>query len=110
MRPARATLCVVAAALVAWRAAAVTTTSPPIQVRPAPREPAAPRASTTDITAEEFLAKLLPEKELAVEGVVASEPACEGVKVEPALVLVLSDAAPKADPDTPLTELVEEEC
>lgn len=66
--------------------------------------------SGPDITAEEFLAKLLPEKELAVEGVVASEPECEGVKVEPALILVLSDAASDADPETPLTELVLEEC
>ena len=65
---------------------------------------------STDITAEEFLAKLLPEKELAVEGVVASEPACEGVKVEPALILVISDAAAQSRPETPLTELVEAEC
>ena len=66
--------------------------------------------SSADITAEEFLVKLLPEKELAVEAVVATEPECEGVKVEPSLVLVISDAASKADPDTPLTELVVEEC
>ena len=67
-------------------------------------------AESSDITAEEFLVKLLPEKELAIEGVVASEPACEGLKVEPALVLVLSDAASQASPDTPLTDLVVEEC
>jgi len=66
--------------------------------------------ATQDLTAEEFLAKLLPEKELAVEGVVASEPACEGVEVEPSLILVISDAASDADPETPLTELVEAEC
>ena len=40
---------------------------------------------STDITAEEFLAKLLPEKEIAVEAVIATEPECEGVKVEPSL-------------------------
>lgn len=67
-------------------------------------------AESSDITAEEFLAKLLPEKELAIEGIAASEPACEGLKVEPALVLVLSDAASQAAPDTPLTDLVVEEC
>ena len=67
-------------------------------------------AESSDITAEEFLVKLLPEKELAIEGVVASEPACEGLKVEPALVLVLSDAASQAAPETPLTNLVLEEC
>ena len=54
--------------------------------------------------------KLLPEKEVAVEAVIATEPECEGVKVEPSLVLVISDAASKADPDTPLSELVVAEC
>jgi hypothetical protein len=63
-----------------------------------------------DITAEEFLMKILPEKEVAVEAVIATEPECEGVKVEPSLVLVISDAASKADPETPLAELVTEEC
>jgi hypothetical protein len=63
-----------------------------------------------DITAEEFLVKLLPEKEVAVEAVIATEPECEGVKVEPSLVLVISDAASNADPETPLTELVVAEC
>ena len=67
-------------------------------------------AESTDVTAEEFLVKLLPEKELAIEGVVATEPDCEGLKVEPALVLVISDAASKAEPDTPLTDLVVDEC
>jgi len=66
--------------------------------------------ASSGITAEEFLAKLLPEKELAVEGVVASVPGCEGVKVQPSFILVLSDAATQAEPETPLTELVEAEC
>ena len=74
------------------------------------RRQGASGAESSDITAEEFLVKLLPEKELAIEGVVASEPACEGLKVEPALVLVISDAASQASPDTPLTDLVVEEC
>ena len=67
-------------------------------------------SSASDLTAEEFLAKLLPEKEQAVEGVVVSEPACEGLDVEPSLILVISDAASKADPETPLSELVKAEC
>jgi hypothetical protein len=67
-------------------------------------------SESTDITAEEFLAKLLPEKEIAVEAVIATEPECEGVKVEPSLILVISDEASKADPDTSLTELVVGEC
>ena len=66
--------------------------------------------ASADLTAKEFLAKLLPEKQLAIEAVVASEPECEGVKAEPSLVLVISDAASEADPDTSLTELVTEEC
>ena len=109
MRPARATLCAVAAAL-ALAGCGGDDDGPADSGATGAQGASGAEGSTTDITAEEFLSKLLPEKELAVEGVVASEPACEGVKVEPALVLVLSDAAAKADPDTPLTELVEEEC
>jgi hypothetical protein len=67
-------------------------------------------APANDLTAEEFLLKLLPEKEVAIEAVVATEPECEGVKVEPSLVLVISDAATDADPRTPLTDLVVEQC
>jgi len=69
-----------------------------------------PTGAATDITADEFLLKLLPAKELAIEAVVATAAACEGVKVEPSFVLVVSDAASKADPDAPLTEIVEAEC
>jgi hypothetical protein len=65
---------------------------------------------SADITSEEFLAKLLPEKQIAIEGVVATAAECEGVKVEPSFVLVVSDAASSAEPDTPLTELVTAEC
>ena len=67
-------------------------------------------SASTDITSEEFLAKLLPEKQVAIEAVVATEPECEGVKVEPSFVLVVSDAASNAEPDTPLTGLVTAEC
>jgi len=66
--------------------------------------------SATDITAGDFLPKLLPEKEVAIEAVVATEPGCKGLSVEPSFVLVVSDAASKADPDTPLSELVAAEC
>jgi len=67
-------------------------------------------SASADITAEEFLAKLLPEKQVAIEAVVAAEPECEGIKVEPSLALVISDAASNAEPSTPLTALVTEEC
>jgi hypothetical protein len=66
--------------------------------------------TSEDVTAEEFLAKLLPEKQAAIEAVLATEPGCEEVKAEPSLALVISDAAAKADPGTPLTELVTAEC
>lgn len=66
--------------------------------------------ASADVTAGEFLAKLLPEKQVAIEAVLATEPGCEGVKAEPSLALVISDAAAKADPGTPLTELVTAEC
>lgn len=69
-----------------------------------------PAGGASEVTAEEFLPKLLPEKESAIEAVVATEPACEGLEAEPALVLVVSDAASKADPETPLVELVVAEC
>ena len=109
MRPARVTLCAVAAAL-ALAGCGGDDDEPADSGGTGAQGASGAEPSTTDITAEEFLAKLLPEKELAVEGVVASEPECEGVNVEPALILVLSDEAANADPDTPLTELVEEEC
>ncbi len=69
-----------------------------------------PVGAESDITAEEFLQKLLPEKQVAIEAVIATEPECEGVKAEPAFVLVVSDAASEAEPRTPLTELVVAEC
>ena len=109
MRTARATLCIVAAALALAGCGGDDDEAADTGGTGAQGASGA-EGGSTDITAEEFLAKLLPEKELAVEGVVASAPACEGVKVEPSFILVLSDAAAKADPDTPLTELVEAEC
>jgi hypothetical protein len=62
------------------------------------------------LTAAEFLPLLLPEKERAVEEAAAGEPACEGLRVKPPLILVVSDAASKTDPETPLSELVAERC
>lgn len=64
------------------------------------------------ITAKEFLEELLPEKTRAIESVAAATRGCAGLaqEVEPSLVLVISDAASKADPDTPLAELVAAEC
>ena len=62
------------------------------------------------LTAGEFLPKLLPEKTAALEAVVPTVPDCRGVKVEPSFVLLVSDAAAGAEPDTPLSELVEAEC
>ena len=64
----------------------------------------------TEITAEEFLVMLLPEKKALLKGIAHIEPECEGLKVETSFVLVVSAAAADADPDAPLTELVTEEC
>lgn len=62
------------------------------------------------LTAEEFLPKLLPEKTEALQEVVSTVPECGNVKVKPAFVLLVSDAASSASPETPLVDLVEAEC
>ena len=72
--------------------------------------PSGAESTDVELTAEEFLPKLLPEKQAAIQGVIASEAACQGSKANPSLVLLVSDAASRASPDTPLTELVLEEC
>ncbi len=71
-----------------------------------------PSGGVIEITAEEFLAELLPEKTRAIESVAAATRGCAALaqEVEPSLVLVISDAAANADPETPLVELVEAEC
>jgi hypothetical protein len=108
MRARSATLC--AAAVLALAGCEGDDDEPAASGATGAQGPSGAEGASADITAEEFLVKLLPEKEVAVEAVIATEPKCEGVKVEPSLVLVISDAASKADPDTPLTELVVEEC
>ena len=67
-------------------------------------------AEGTEITAGDFLVELLPDKEAAIEAIAATEAECENLRVEPSLVLLISDAAADADPDRPLSELVLAEC
>jgi hypothetical protein len=108
MRGRSATLC--AAAVLALAGCGGDDDEPADSGATGAQGPSGAEGASADITAKEFLVKLLPEKEVAIEAVIATEPKCEGVNVEPSLVLVISDAASKADPDTPLTELVVEEC
>ena len=71
-----------------------------------------PTGGVLEITAEEFLMMLLPEKTRAIESVAAATKGCAGLaqEVEPSLVLVLSEASSEAEPDTRLSDLVEAEC
>lgn len=71
-----------------------------------------PTAGVLEITADEFLTMLLPEKTRAIESVAAATRGCADLaqEVEPSLVLVLSEAASEAEPDTRLSDLVEAEC
>ena len=68
------------------------------------------RARRYDITVGEFIAELQPQKQEILEAFVADSEACQGVKVDPGFVLLVSAAAIDADQEAPLAELVEEQC
>ena len=63
-----------------------------------------------DITVGEFIAELQPQKQEILDAFVADSDTCNGVKVDPGFVLLVSAAAIDADQDSPLPELVEEQC
>jgi hypothetical protein len=63
-----------------------------------------------DITVGEFIAELQPDKQAILKAFVADSAACEGVKVDPGFVLLVSAQAIDADQDAPLAGLVEEQC
>ena len=67
-------------------------------------------SAASELTAEEFLPLLAPEKKEAVENVLDATPECDGVSPDISLVLLLSDEASQADPETMLAELVAEHC
>ncbi len=63
-----------------------------------------------DITVGEFIAELQPDKQDILRELVADSEACEGVKVDPGFVLLVSAEAIDADQEAPLADLVEEQC
>jgi hypothetical protein len=63
-----------------------------------------------DITVGEFIVELQPDKEQILKAFVADSTTCEGVKVDPGFVLLVSARAIDADQDAPLTDLVEDQC
>jgi len=63
-----------------------------------------------DITVGEFIAELQPQKQEILRAFVADSSACEGVKVAPGFVLLVSAQAIDADQDAPLADLVEDQC
>ena len=67
-------------------------------------------AVATDITVGEFIAELQPQKQEILEELTASEASCENVDVDNGFVLLISAKAIDADPGSPLSELVAEEC
>jgi hypothetical protein len=62
------------------------------------------------ITVGEFIAELRPDKQAILETVVAETPACKGVEVDSGFVLLVSAQAIDADQQSPLAELVAEQC
>jgi hypothetical protein len=63
-----------------------------------------------DITAGEFIAELQPDKQRILRDYAADSEACEGVKVDPGFVLLVTAEVSDVDPDAPLADLVEEQC
>jgi len=72
-------------------------------------EPTGPGA-VADITVGEFIAELQPQKQEILREYVAGSEACEGVRVDPGFVLLVTAAAIDADQEAPLADLVEEQC
>jgi hypothetical protein len=63
-----------------------------------------------DISVGEFIAELQPQKQRILKAFVADSADCDGVKVDPGFVLLVSAAAIDADQEAPLAGLVEEQC
>ena len=63
-----------------------------------------------DITVEEFIAELQPDKQEILKDFAADAEACAGAKVDAGFVLLVTAAASDASPDTPLADVVEEQC
>jgi hypothetical protein len=63
-----------------------------------------------DISVGEFIAELQPQKQRILNAFVADSADCDGVRVDPGFVLLVSAAAIDADQAAPLAGLVEEQC
>lgn len=69
-------------------------------------------AASTDLTADEYIAASIPDQVEAVQDAVAADSACEGVDAEPGsdFQVDVAIAAASAEPDTPLSEVVVDQC
>jgi hypothetical protein len=63
-----------------------------------------------DITAEEFIAELQPDKQEILKEFADDAEACDGIKVDAGFVLLVTAAASDAAPQAPLADVVEEQC
>ena len=63
-----------------------------------------------DITAEEFIAELQPDKQEILKELAADAEGCDSIKVVAGFVLLVTAAASDAAPDAPLSDVVEEQC
>ncbi|MDQ3759494.1 MAG: hypothetical protein M3331_06105 [Actinomycetota bacterium] len=73
-------------------------------------EPDSGETAPIELTAKEFLPLLAPEKKEAVGAVLRATPGCDEVSPDISLVLLVSDEAGQADPETPLADLVKDHC
>jgi len=62
------------------------------------------------LTVGEFIGLIQPEKQEALAALVAESEACAGVNATPSFTLVVTAAGLDADPDSPLSALVDDQC
>lgn len=67
-------------------------------------------ASLPDVTVGEFIDEIQPEKQKILEEVVSASDVCDGAEVDPSLVLLVTAKALDAPQDSPVSDIVEEEC
>ena len=75
----------------------------------APSSPAESPASDS-ITVGAFIEELQPDKQQILRAIVADTAACEGVKVDPGFVLLITAEALDADQAAPVAPFVEDQC
>jgi hypothetical protein len=64
------------------------------------------------MTADDYIAASIPDQVEAVQDAVAADSACEGVDAQPGgdFQVDVAIAAASAEPDTPLSEVVSDQC